>query len=782
MSEITSSPSSSSLPATPPSDGAQLDPDLIRAVAYGRPTRGAAKHAMQKLKDSSLQEFEEGSKKQSRPSSKPRATSSQAKAAAEAGNRFSQDGILWEIQMARCLSRRYRTWRRCVSCVGKCIGDTCRFVGFRAIPIDQKTNLPYDNTRGSSPVNAAFISARQQIEELDYPSQDAFNRPPDPLNSERLQTTIAEALLSVLKNELEHAQLPQSLRRTREVSCRQMCEYCATSIFSASWFCRRCGKEFCLECFDGIQKSQDSVKTQSTKAKNTCTMGAIHGPSDFVPLTRFSTLALNKEISVMEKLVSAHRVGQQAGESRSEDDGSAAVGSTEAEIDWPSLSPRQAGIVADQAVGKLPLRKFKASELDDQTMHDNWRQGEPMLVTNVLDPLAHRWDPQAFIDRYGEEDCFIMRCDKDEKVKRNVPSSLVKSTRVGKFFESFGKSQEEKVAMLGKGSWKLKDWPPTAEFNVTFPELYQDFNKIVPAPDYTRRDGVLNLGSCYPKGVMQPDLGPKMYNAWPSEEGPGGKGTTRLHMDMADAVNIMLFAHPLAEDGEIPEEHRPGVAAWDIFRAEDADKVRQFLREEKESDEEVRDDPIHTQRYFIDAPMRVKLWQRYGVRSWRIYQKTGEAVFIPAGCAHQVCNLSDCIKVAIDFVSPENVARCFKLTSEFRTLTNEHKAWKEDVLSLRTTLWYAWCAYRRMDGVDVESQGAPEAQASSEPVKMIPQEDQRSVLDQTAIKSECFQESSGTKAESKVDSEKPTSSTDTPKRIVLDTDEAQAESSKRVKV
>lgn len=29
-------------------------------------------------------------------------------------------------------------------------------------------------------------------------------------------------------------------------------------------------------------------------------------------------------------------------------------------------------------------------------------------------------------------------------------------------------------------------------------------------------------------------------------------------------------------------------------------------------------------------------------------------------CAHQVCNASDCIKIAIDFVSLENIERCWK--------------------------------------------------------------------------------------------------------------------------
>lgn len=54
-----------------------------------------------------------------------------------------------------------------------------------------------------------------------------------------------------------------------------------------------------------------------------------------------------------------------------------------------------------------------------------------------------------------------------------------------------------------------------------------------------------------------------------------------------------------------------------------------------------------------------------------------------------MCNLADCIKVAIDFVSLENIDRCEKLTAEFRN-ENDTFTWKEDVLQLRTMMMYAW--------------------------------------------------------------------------------------------
>jgi hypothetical protein len=75
-----------------------------------------------------------------------------------------------------------------------------------------------------------------------------------------------------------------------------------------------------------------------------------------------------------------------------------------------------------------------------------------------------------------------------------------------------------------------------------------------------------------------------------------------------------------------------------------------------------------------------------------------------------VCNLADCIKVAVDFVSPENVARCARLTEEFRAL-NLTQVWKEDVLQLRAMMWYAWqscgrAVEARERGSEVEERGA----------------------------------------------------------------------------
>jgi [histone H3]-dimethyl-L-lysine9 demethylase len=127
-----------------------------------------------------------------------------------------------------------------------------------------------------------------------------------------------------------------------------------------------------------------------------------------------------------------------------------------------------------------------------------------------------------------------------------------------------------------------------------------------------------------------------MYNALATEDKPGTKGTTKLHMDMADAVNIMVHAELYGSE--------KGFAIWDIYRAEDSEKIRDYLKKfpipfnlKHLPDGSIPEqDPIHIQGFYLDPVMRSELYEKYGVFSHRIHQYPGQAVFIPAGCAHQV--------------------------------------------------------------------------------------------------------------------------------------------------
>ena len=105
-------------------------------------------------------------------------------------------------------------------------------------------------------------------------------------------------------------------------------------------------------------------------------------------------------------------------------------------------------------------------------------------------------------------------------------------------------------------------------------------------------------------------------------------GSTRLHCDLCDAFNIMAYA-----SGE-PGNKSTHTALWHIFRPQDADKIRTFIREKYPTDD--IKDPIHSQQYYLGPSTLSELRKQYGVVAYTYHQRVGDGVLIPAGCPHQV--------------------------------------------------------------------------------------------------------------------------------------------------
>ncbi|KAH7916108.1 hypothetical protein BJ138DRAFT_996348 [Hygrophoropsis aurantiaca] len=645
-----------------------------------------------------------------------------------------------ELQFARCMSNRYRSeqFPRCVSCTRRWAGDTCRFQGIRFFLKDSQRNI----------VGISFVeNQKPDSPNMQFPMQ--WNAPLTLHHIRRTKRTIAQALLPTLRQELEHLGYPEIIRRTRESEVRATCDTCMTSIFSSSWMCRLCGREACAECFQQVKDltedrpgaTQSEIAALQVRREKhahsnpfflSCTRRNEHHAKDFSPMSRFCKAELAQAIKEMESMleepdvdalpvigvidptlddtqpkasieeeatVSATQpisstpssgISTSPGETATDPPGpvSEDVNPTKGS---PSLAEGDQRVIIDEVASAVPASDDQSIPNEDEPSHatvtlaDNelteevfrplWAKGDPLVVTGLLPKFHIKWTPEYFKEKYTSQSCLILECQTD----------VNKRVSVGEFFSWFGNYEGRSEC------WKLKDWPPSTDFKTAFPELFEDFSRAVPVPNYVRRDGTLNIASHFPSNTVAPDLGPKMYNAMASFESAGSKGSTRLHMDMADAVNIMTYASS-TPDG------KPGCAAWDLFRACDADKVRQFLRKKHKGS--YQHDPIHSQQFYMDKQQRKELYDLYGVKSHRVYQRPGEAVFIPAGCAHQesflykmtstcVCNLADCVKVASDFVSPENIERCEKLTREFRE-QNQSMAWKEDVLQLRTMMWFAW--------------------------------------------------------------------------------------------
>ncbi|KAI4312000.1 hypothetical protein MLD38_036859 [Melastoma candidum] len=236
------------------------------------------------------------------------------------------------------------------------------------------------------------------------------------------------------------------------------------------------------------------------------------------------------------------------------------------------------------------------------------------------------------------------------------------------------------------------------------------------------------------------------------EELGRGDSVTKLHCDMSDAVNILTHTADVAykesdlkKIDELKQKHREqdliegvvldgnqctepdqekagkerekqeeldeisghlatsenmleaveGGAVWDIFRREDVPKLQEYLKKHFREFRHIFcyplsqvEHPVHDQTFYLSQEHKRMLKKEYGIEPWTFIQKLGDAVFIPAGCPHQVRNKKSCIKVAMDFVSAENVGECIRLAEEFRKLPNNHRA-KEDKLEVRKMMIYA---------------------------------------------------------------------------------------------
>ncbi|CAH1784257.1 unnamed protein product, partial [Owenia fusiformis] len=334
-----------------------------------------------------------------------------------------------------------------------------------------------------------------------------------------------------------------------------------------------------------------------------------------------------------------------------------------------------------------------------------WRKGQPVLCSAVHQQMNRElWNPTAFSEQFGHIENDVVNC------KTGV---VIMGHDMKEFWDGFESMQQrltddDEDPML----LKLKDWPPTEDFAEMLPQRFKDLMQALPLPEYTHRTGRLNLASCLPDFFVRPDLGPKMYNAYGMAQN-AADGTTNLHLDVSDAVNVMVYVGIPQDDivdhveivNKVIEEagvdsftrrrireakEKPG-ALWQIYDAQDADQIRDLLNKvAKERGEEIEPDhdPIHDQSWYLDKFLRDRLYREYGVQGYTIVQCLGDAVFIPAGSPHQVHNLHSCIKVAEDFVSPENLNHCFQLTQEFRYLSDTHSN-HEDKLQVKNIIYHA---------------------------------------------------------------------------------------------
>ncbi|KAI3966579.1 hypothetical protein MKW92_022948 [Papaver armeniacum] len=418
--------------------------------------------------------------------------------------------------------------------------------------------------------------------------------------------------------------------------------------------------------------------------------------------------------------------------------------------DWLSeLEKKQCSCskpVGDADINNDNLRKAASRPVDDNYLYcptakdvqhgdmehfqKHWLKGEPVIVRKVKELTSRlSWAPLVMNKALREKsNSRVMKGEGHLKVTAmNCLDWCEVEVKITDFFRGYSEGIE--YPNMWPRMHKLKDWPPSDLFEKRLPRHCGEFVKR----------GFLNLATKLPPKSLKPDLGPKSYIAYGHGEELGrGDSVTKLHLDMSDAVNVLMHVHEVSledtqldaikklkkrhmaqdkkeedakvgnpsvnntEDGKECDvfeseyySRSSGGALWDIFRREDVPKLQEYLRKHSWefrhgycSRVEQVSHPIHDQSFYLTFEHKRKLKEEYGIEPWTFVQELDEAVFIPAGCPHQVRNLKSCIKVAVDFVSPENVPECMRLAEEFRLLPQNHGA-KEDKLEVKKMILYA---------------------------------------------------------------------------------------------
>jgi [histone H3]-dimethyl-L-lysine9 demethylase len=271
----------------------------------------------------------------------------------------------------------------------------------------------------------------------------------------------------------------------------QNIDTCMTSLFSASWMCRVCGREVCHECFIQVKEltseppsasQAELAALQGKREKHahsnpfflSCNKRTEHGVAAFTPVTRFWDEELEKAIEEMEDILKRVEIG--GGEDvennerneRNSDPYSSPLSSP------PNSDPMDVGttpVVYDSyrpsnlssRVASIPVHRiqqipaslydpvfsrpsspshfnYSSSTSPPPSFSSLWTFGVPILVKDVLPRFKLTWTPEYFIQQYGDQSCLVIECQTD----------INKRVSVRQFFEQFGKYEGR------TGCWKLK--------------------------------------------------------------------------------------------------------------------------------------------------------------------------------------------------------------------------------------------------------------------------------------------------------------------------------------
>ncbi|KAM5306672.1 lysine-specific demethylase hairless isoform 1-T1 [Glossophaga mutica] len=297
---------------------------------------------------------------------------------------------------------------------------------------------------------------------------------------------------------------------------------------------------------------------------------------------------------------------------------------------------------------------------------EHWRQGQPVLVSGIQRTLqGSLWGTEALEVLGGQ-------------VKVLPPLGPPQPTNLGSaaFWDGFSrpdirpKSSEGSVLLLHRA---LRDEDTSRLENLA---------ASLPLPEYCALHGKLNLASYLPPGPALYPLEPQLCAAYGVSPHRGHLGTKNLCVEVTDLVSVLVRA-----EAPLPAWHRaqkdflsgldgeglwsPGSqvsSVWHVFRAQDAQRIRRFLQMVCPAGAGNLE-PGSPGSCYLDAGLRRRLREEWGVSCWTLLQAPGEAVLVPAGAPHQVQGLVSTVSITQHFLSPETSALSAQLCHQGPSLS-----------------------------------------------------------------------------------------------------------------
>ncbi|OUC47121.1 hypothetical protein D917_07166 [Trichinella nativa] len=461
-----------------------------------------------------------------------------------------------------------------------------------------------------------------------------------------------------------------------------LCDVCLMAIFNLHTMCRKCGFCVCMTCFS--ERLTASLNANEVDDMNDdylwylCTDRStpIHYPAmmelcychdDLHPLKIDDTV---KQLQSKYRKFALPKVRQ-----------------VSAELDNDSLPDVEHCFTNN---GKLLILKQPYREENIAHFRKHWRRALPIVVQNVK-TTSQFWRPSYLRRQQGNTTA----------IQYKITDCSTEEVLTGVSYSTFWDGFEDRKKRIRNPNdcnttrkLKLQNWPRKGRFAQLLPSTHADFYSATPMSNYVdHKNAAFNLVLALPDHLVKPDLDLRLcigYEMFPCMD----IATTKLHSDINDSLNILTWAsipknmskqrmhdsilHHLAQEGldeqtmNMARERIKDVGAlWTVYKPSDIMIIFLIPLLQFSKHPLVYYDPIHDGTCYLNATARADLVKR-GVQPIMFLQMRNEAVFIPAGAAHQVLNLQCCVTATLEFISPEGINRSLKISNELQTLTFEH--------------------------------------------------------------------------------------------------------------